>query len=351
MTTETKTRDTLTASRMAALLGCPRKHYYRYEIGLIRESSALALRFGSAFHDGMEGRWLGFSFHECLDRVLAKAERFDPLDAAILSCLLHGYYERYSGDGECIAHIYPEREFRYALKGSRTFDVCGKIDGLGQLKDGRMCLLEHKTAGEDISDGSDFWMRLRFNPQIYQYVSAVQDEGDNPEVIVYDVTRKPTIRPRESVPTLDGDGLKQVIGADGNRVYKKDGAPKQTPDGAKGEIVLSAPETVDQFSDRLRADIAERPDYYYQRREVAVLGNDLTQFEAQRINVGRMILFFRASAAKQALPEWGWPRNCNGLTCRMCDYECFCMQNVHVTADQPPAGFMAGAVNPELLNG
>ena len=74
MTTETKTRDTLTASRMAAVLSCPRKHYYRYEIGLIRESSALALRFGSAFHDGMEGRWLGLSFHEFLEKVLAKQE-------------------------------------------------------------------------------------------------------------------------------------------------------------------------------------------------------------------------------------------------------------------------------------
>jgi hypothetical protein len=64
-----------------------------------------------------------------------------------------------------------------------------------------------------------------------------------------------------------------------------------------------------------------------------------------------MILFFRASAAKQELPEWGWPRNCNGLTCRMCDYEVFCMQNLHVTAENPPLGFMAGAVNPELVNG
>ena len=26
--------DTLTASRMAALLACPRKHYWRYEVGL-----------------------------------------------------------------------------------------------------------------------------------------------------------------------------------------------------------------------------------------------------------------------------------------------------------------------------
>jgi hypothetical protein len=80
-----KERDTLTASRMAALLSCPRKHYYRYELGLLRELSLLALRFGVAFHDGMEGRWLGLSFHECLEAVLAKAERFDPLGIAICS--------------------------------------------------------------------------------------------------------------------------------------------------------------------------------------------------------------------------------------------------------------------------
>jgi hypothetical protein len=320
-------------------------------MGLCLQASVLALRFGSAYHDGMEGRWLGLPFHDCLERVLAKAERFEPLDVAIASCLLHGYYERYSGDAECMQMILPEREFRYPLKGSRTFDACGKIDGLGFLKDGRKCLLEHKTSGEDISDGADFWIRLRFNPQVYQYVSAGREEGERPEVIVYDVTRKPTIRLRESVPTLGPDGLKQVFGSDGCRVIKKDGSPKQTPDGAKGEYVLTAPETVDEFAARLRADIAERPEYYYQRREVAVLDTDLEEFEAQRINVGRMILYFRQSAKSQTLPEFGWPRNCNGLTCRMCDYECFCMQNVHVTADNPPQGFAVGAVNPELLNG
>ena len=49
-------KETLSASRMAAFLACPRKHYYQYELGLEREESAPALRFGSAMHRALEAR-------------------------------------------------------------------------------------------------------------------------------------------------------------------------------------------------------------------------------------------------------------------------------------------------------
>jgi hypothetical protein len=52
-------KELLTASRMAALLACPRKHFWRYELGLRRTVDADALRFGSAWHRAMEARWSG----------------------------------------------------------------------------------------------------------------------------------------------------------------------------------------------------------------------------------------------------------------------------------------------------
>ena len=47
----------------------------------------------------------------------------------------------------------------------------------------------------------------------------------------------------------------------------------------------------------------------------------------------------KAASRKAALPEQGWARNCNGMTCRNCEYAGFCMQCVHVDEAHVPAGF------------
>lgn len=290
---------------MTALLACPRKHYLRYEIGLVATTNATALRFGSAWHAAMEARWMNASYEVALAAALDSAESFTEIEAATLSGLLAGYYNKWSGSAEVVAHLHPETEFSYPIERSLTFEAAGKIDGIGTLVDGRGCLLEHKSSGEDISPDSDYWMRLRFNSQIYQYVTAARQLGYDIQTIIYDVTRKPSIR------------------------------QKQT-------------ETVDQYADRLAADTLERPDFYFARREVAVMEDDIAQFLEQRLNLGKMILHYRASAKKQAKPEWAWPRNCTGLTCRMCEYSGFCLANVSVDVNNPPQGFKAGVFHQEL---
>ncbi len=297
-------KELLTATRMGTLLGCPRKHFWRYEVGLRPISDAAALRFGSAWHLGMEARWQGLGFELALAVALGQAERFSELEAATLAGLLAGYFAHY-GAGEIVKTLHPEQEFRMPLAGSRSFDVAGKIDGLGVLVDGRLCLLEHKTCGEDISPDSEYWSRLRFNPQIYQYVLAARALGWDVAVVLYDVTRKPSIR------------------------------QKQT-------------ETAEQFGERLAADTKARPEFYFARREVPVLDQDVAEFEVQRLELSRLILLLRAAARRARRPEHAWPRNCGGMTCRFCEFESFCMQNISVDPAQPPAGFRVGPVNPEL---
>ena len=41
---------TLTHSRLASFRACPRKHWMRYELGLVPERDSFSLRVGSAFH-------------------------------------------------------------------------------------------------------------------------------------------------------------------------------------------------------------------------------------------------------------------------------------------------------------
>jgi RecB family exonuclease len=49
----------LTATRLSTLRRCPRQHYYRYELALSRVRTTEALRFGAAFHAGLEVRSRG----------------------------------------------------------------------------------------------------------------------------------------------------------------------------------------------------------------------------------------------------------------------------------------------------
>jgi hypothetical protein len=297
-------KSLLTASRMAAWLACPRKHFWRYEMALQPATKSDALRFGTAWHSAMEARWRGADYDTALAAALPEGVDLDAVQCATLAGLLAGYYRQYSGT-EIVKELHPEVEFRQKLAGSRTFDVAGKIDGLGVLHDGRIALIEHKTCGEDIGPESEYWLRLRANPQIMQYVLAARALGWNVEQVIYDVTRKPAIRVKQN-------------------------------------------ETPEQFAERLQADCADRPEFYFARREVPVLDQDLVEFQTQRLVLARTILNCRGAEKSLLYREQAWPRNLSGMTCRYCEFSSFCLQNIKVNPNQPPTGFQIGPANPEL---
>lgn len=294
-------KELLTATRMTTLLGCPRRHFWRYELGLKTENEAQALRFGSAWHSAMERRWQGLTFEAALEAAV-KDRAFEEIHVATLSGLLAGYYHRYESD--CVKELHAEVEFRHAIEGSRTFDSAGKIDGLGVLEDGRLVLVEHKTTSESVEAGSDYWLRLRLNQQVMQYLVAARALGWDVHVILYDVTKKPAIR------------------------------QKQTESAA-------------EFGDRLAADTQERPDFYYARREVPVLDQDLEEFKVQRYELSKLILALRQAERRTSLRAQAWPRNVNGMSCQGCEFAGFCLQGVHADAEHVPAGFRVGRGNAE----
>jgi hypothetical protein len=295
----------LTASRINCLLACPRRHFWRYEIGMKPRQSSDALRFGSAWHRAMEARWRGADFQDALASALPENVDLEPLAAHTVTGLLAAYYQHHGERDQVVKEIHPEVEFRHKLTGSRSFDVAGKIDGLAVLHDGRIALIEHKTTADSVEPDSDYWDRLRFNPQILQYVDSARALGWGIEVVIYDVARKPMIR------------------------------QKQT-------------ETVEQFGDRLHADAMERPAFYFARREVPILEDDLAEFRAQRLVMGRHILSCRAEERAHARRERAWPRNINTIACRSCEFSSFCLQNSTINPEQPPAGFVVGNAHEEL---
>jgi hypothetical protein len=180
-----------------------------------------------------------------------------------------------------------------------------------------------------------------------QYVLAARSLGWNVEHVIYDVTRKPGISPKQ-IPLVDENGIKIVQDVAGNRVFKKDGSPRESGDTEKGYVVQSRQETPEEFAERLTADTDERADFYFARREVPMLEQDLEEFKVQRLVLGRSILSCRAAEKRLTRREQAWPRNVNAMQCRSCEFSGPCLQNITIDTTNPPAGFMIGSANPEL---
>lgn len=338
-------REPITTSELSTHCACARRYYLKYVLLLAPSVKSEALRFGSAWHTLMENRWHGKSFSDSLGLALTSAgEEIDALAAAQLYGMASGYYARYGeaydAEGDAfvqptidptVRELYSEVPFRYPLRGSKTFDAAGKIDGLGVTHGGEYVLVEHKSSGEDIAPDSDYWMRLRHNAQLFQYVCAARKHGWNITRIIYDVSRKPMLKPYADKPTLDADGMKVVM-YNGVRVVKADGTFKQTAT-KDGEVVLSAPETMDEYAERVAIDARTRPEWYFARREVPILEHEVEEFETQRLAVTKILLMQRALARKCAKPEHAYPRNVGGMVCKFCDMRVLCLGGYSLTAE------------------
>lgn len=137
----------LTATRLTTLRTCPRRHYCRYELGLARVRQATPLRFGSAYHHGMERRNGGASAVDVLTEARAGyatcPDWADPIDWAVecetLAQLLAGHFWRYENDN--LQFVAVEQQFELPLtnpdtgKSSRAFLLAGKIDAIVKMPD------------------------------------------------------------------------------------------------------------------------------------------------------------------------------------------------------------------------
>ena len=312
-------KTSLTATATSSLRRCPRQYYLRFELGLSRIRTATPLRFGRAFHWGLELYAGGLGGDLAVQTAAADyatcPDWADPTDWAVegetLRALLAGHFWRYGDDS--LEHLAVEQAFAIPLinpdtgASSRSFTVAGKMDGVVRLADGRLAVLEIKTAGENICPDSEYWLRLRCDGQISLYVLAARALGHDVATVLYDVTRKPTIRLR------------------------------------KGE-------TPEEYGQRLLADIGERPDYYFQRREVPRLADELAEYRAELWQQAQLILETRRRAAALAEPSRAWFRNVSALTCRNCQFSQLCLNGVTVGPGGPaPGGFeFLPDVHPEL---
>ena len=157
----------------------------------------------------------------------------------------------------------------------------------------RRLVVEHKTTSSDIGPGSAYWAKLTLDTQVSAYLGA----HEGVEGMLYDVIRKPSLRPYKATPPAD-------------RKYTKAGALYASQ--------READETPEEFAVRLRADISEDPNKYYQRGVVVRLPDEAA--EAARDT------WLVAGSIRESMRLNAWPRNpgaCDSYG-RTCDYWSVC---------------------------
>lgn len=245
----------LTTSEARCYRACDMKHHIRYErLIRAREEKADSLRFGTLTHSWLEPWWLapeGCRLEAAL-AVINGAE-CDPVDRAISRVLALVYDARWRDAG--LETIAVETEFRAPLRNpitqaaSRTWEFGGKLDAIvRETSTGRLLIVEHKTSSDDISQGSDYWKLLLIDDQVSNYFQGARSLGYEPDACLYDVIKKPKMRPLQATPIED-------------RKYTKAGtlyASQREHD-----------EPIEDFEARLKAKILEAPWEWFQRGEVA----------------------------------------------------------------------------------
>lgn len=279
---------TLTNSSLKTFRECPRKYNFAYEMELEPAVSPEYFRFGSLWHIGLEAWAKNKNLDEALDAMNAEHQHLmeDEYSMFKAFALMEAYHERYKDEPYTCIPSDIEREFVAPVlnpdtaRDSKLFTYRGKFDRLYRDRSERILLVESKTTSENIAPESDYWRRLQMDSQISGYYLGAEASGLKIESCLYDVVRKPALQPLKATPVE-------------NRKYTKDGklyAAQRDKD-----------ETPREYYERVKADIASRPDYYFARKEIPRSANDLNDHLFDVWNTAQTIHSSRKNGK--------WPRN------------------------------------------
>jgi hypothetical protein len=346
-------RELITNSRATSFKRCRRRHWFEYEQGIRPAEEGKALRMGSAVHAGLDILKKGGSLETAHDAAAvsyvnrpdgADSLEFDYEQMTVL-CLISGWDWRWGENGG-MEVLMSEESFEIPLLNPATnapstkFNLAGKTDGIIAV-DGRQLVLEHKTVSEDLSESSGYWQRLQMDGQISLYVHAARQLGmTNVSGVMYDVIRKPSIRP-EAVPLLDENGIKIVLDANGQRVMTADGKkPRQTGSTADGYVLQTRPMEPNEWARKLANDIGARPDFYFARREIARLDGEIRESLDELWDLQKTLA--------EAKLRSRWYRTVSRDTCPYCPFFSLCSSKTDVTVNVPDGFVRVDNVHQEL---
>ena len=355
----------LSATSIARFKACPERFYFADVLGLRIAEDPEARRMGTNWHGVLEtyrtvldGHSDDEAFEAAVDHLneayagvpLSKTDFEWAIEREILLALFIGYCWRWQDDeiqtvGTEIGFKLPLHHPKTGLPLSKKEVIrLGKIDRV-VVQNGMLLCNEYKTAKSDISPTSDYWRRLKLNTQVSMYDLALHDMIEGGELqlgdlpvggCLYDVVRKPSISPKmltqadtkEFLATgiYHGEAIEITPEADG-QPPRFDGWETEFKPGAK-DGTCSMRETPTMFRARLIADIMERPDYYYARREVVRTAKERQAFRSQLYSIYRSMRYQIESGHfyknEDQCDQYGG-----------CDYQNPCWDEIDVTTVTP----------------
>ncbi|KKN77460.1 hypothetical protein LCGC14_0360190 [marine sediment metagenome] len=293
-------------------------------------------------------------------------------ERAILLYSLCGYNWVYAEDNyEVVAE---EIEFNLSVLNPATgralpnVTLRGKIDKIVRSPNGVYYIDEHKSTGSSIDSDSTFWSHLTLDTQtkLYPYAAQrLQLAGDLEEYgikptdplirgVRYDVWHKPGIGPKKLTQAdsqklvetgeylgeefsieVSCDSVEQAFEELNDRAAPKiiliNGESAEVEPGKK-EGTCAIRETPEMFGTRLLADIGERQEFYFARREISRTDKELEALAWDIYNIYHTIKFMYKSNA-----WWTNEQQCEAKF--RCSYIPICYNNVNVDDGTVPDGF------------
>lgn len=308
----------LSASSIAAFKACPQRYRLSYVEGLRPAEDTESLRMGSNWHschetwanhpDNLEDLRLEAVVNHLNERYANIPPGFDKtkweLERQILLTSFIAYQWFWQNDP--IEFLASEVPFNLPLHMPRSgmpismdeVQRVGKIDHIIKWN-GAICALERKSTSRTIAPDSDYWERSAKDTQVSMYALAFKDlvKAAQPNEFVpgvsscrcgntlYDVWKKPTVKPctltQKEVKELCDTGLYygQTFEVGSGEVFTVNGTvPPDIEQQKKGFVFR---ETVEMYAARLLADIQERPDFYFQRKEIVRTDAELKEFRKE----------------------------------------------------------------------
>lgn len=385
----------LSASFISSFKACPTRCYLKYVLGLVPIEDTDSQRQGTNWHKILEimGMKPGSVCPECsklswkdstcplcegtdilpmemmdaVIRYLNKVYEVVPMsktraewltERAILLYSLCGYNWQYVDDDYEI--VAEEIQFRLPILNPATGRALpnvvlqGRIDKLVRSPNGIYYIDEHKSTGKSVDSDSTFWSHLTLDTQTKLYPYAAQrlqlageleQYGIKPidpliRGVRYDAWHKPGISPKKLtqadskklVETGEylGEKFNVTCPPDANGPVL-DGEVLDTTPGAK-EGAFAVRETPEMFGTRLLADIVERPEFYFARRDISRTDAELKAFEWDIYNIYKTIKFMDKNNR-----WWTNEQQCEATF--RCPYTSVCYNNIKVDDGTVPEEF------------
>ena len=374
----------LSASAINDFRACPERWYKAYILGLRSTVDKDSLRVGSVWHrcralisskpGGPCVQCPGETCEICggtgklpenlLEAVVAYINReyaevpanktYDDwiIERSIILSTLLAYEQHYSAEEyEVVANEVRFEMPLYSLTGEQEpldeVVIHGTIDQLLRDRQGRIIVREYKTTSKSLDDET-FWGHLAMDAQTLIYLMAtqylqytgglaqygVENDSQFANSILYNVWHKPGISPKWLTQTESKEFAKTEIycgkkfqidnaNVNGEQVLEKPGAKEGT---------VSLFETPQMFSARLFQDIAERPVFYFQQREVGRTTLDLKTFWKNLYHIYKTMRFQLDSDCL-----WADEKQCNATF--RCNYTGLCYNHIEIDPENPPDGF------------